>query len=362
MNNESIINLAKLGLEGNKKALLDYIRLLAAYSANKKKLTLYRGLINLLEHYDNSENIIASGMQNTTEYPLPEQLWFTRSVEKRTSRIIRLFQNTSLPKKYRSRFNKILLYGPPGSGKTTIGFYIAKQLKMPIEYIKVSDVISFRFGETLKNIASVFEQNKNSIIFIDEFDAFAKNRFDHNDVGELKRVVNSLIQTLDVLSNDRIVIVATNLVESIDPAILRRFPVKLNIPELTKNERQDFLEFLIKSSIDIDIKLKSKDKTLLLNLMQFLELKTIDAINNLIETTILNAHLQQSKKVEMIDIVESMLNDGLLSGKSIKNIQDINPDIFKSLVDILMKKMPKTEIAELMGIHRNSLTNYVKKI
>ena len=128
----------------------------------------------------------------------------------------------------------------------------------PIKYVKVSDVISYKFGETLKNISEVFNDGDSSIIFIDEFDAFAKSRFDSNDVGELKRIVNSLIQTLDMLPSNKIVIVATNLVETIDPAIARRFPIKVHVGKLNKSERMDFINFLVKQSY-IPIKLSKKD-------------------------------------------------------------------------------------------------------
>jgi SpoVK/Ycf46/Vps4 family AAA+-type ATPase len=271
------------------------------------------------------------------------------------------FKDDSLPQRYRAKFNKILLYGPPGTGKTTIGFYLANELQRPIEYVKVSDVISFKFGETLKNIADVFNEHKDSIIFIDEFDAFAKSRFDSNDVGELKRVVNSLIQTLDVLSGDRIVIVATNLVESIDPAILRRFPIKLNVPELTKTERQDFLEFLIKTS-DMKIKLSKDEKALLENAMQVLGLKTIDAIKSLVDATLISAHVQRKKSISLNDIFETMLNDGTLDSASVKRVQETNVNLYNQILGTLNAKLPKTEIAELMGVHRNSLNNYAKQV
>ena len=355
MNSENIVNLAELGLSGDKSALIKYIQDLAADSANKNKTKLYSGLLGVLErNAAQSVSVSSSSSRSANE---TEELWFSSNMRRRLDRVVATLASTELPMKYKQRFNKLLLYGPPGSGKTTIGHYIAMELNRPIEYVKISDVISFKFGETLKNLAVAFEKNSNSVIFIDEFDAFAKSRFDSNDVGELKRIVNSLIQTLDVLAGDRIVIVATNLRDEIDPAILRRFPVKLNIPELNKTERSELIGFM-QSKSGAPIAFSPKEADIFEDLLIALNLKTVDAIKNLFDATTMHALINKRSKVGFADLMETMLTDGILDRTAIKKIQDYDSGTMKFMLKTLEARYSKIEIAGLMGVHRNSVSNY----
>lgn len=355
MNSENIVNLAELGLSGDRNALVKYIQDLAAESANKNRTKLYSGLLGVLErNATQTVSVSSSGGQQANDV---EELWFSNNMRRRLDRVLETLASTDLPMRYKQRFNKLLLYGPPGSGKTTIGHYIAAELNRPIEYVKISDVISFKFGETLKNLAVAFEKNSNSVIFIDEFDAFAKSRFDSNDVGELKRIVNSLIQTLDVLAGDRIVIVATNLKDEIDPAILRRFPVKLNIPELNKTERSELIKFMQTKS-GSSVAFSKKETEIFEDLLVALNLKTVDAIKNLFDATTIHAMINKKTNVGFIDLIETMLTDGILDRAAAKKIQDYDSGAMKFVLNTLATKYSKIEIAGLMGVHRNSVNNY----
>lgn len=130
----------------------------------------------------------------------------------------------------------LLMAGPPGTGKTLVAGHIAAALSMPLYVVRLDSLISSLLGDTAKNIRSVFEfiPQKNGIIFLDEFDAIAKLRNDSNELGELKRVVNTLIQSIDSLDDRAIVIAATNHAELLDRAIWRRFPYRMNFT--TPNE------------------------------------------------------------------------------------------------------------------------------
>lgn len=358
MNSENIITLAELGLSGDKSALVNYIQELAADSANKNRTKLYNGLSQVLEKNSVHNSVSFSSeasMKNLSEDG--EELWFSSNMRRKLDRVTATLSSTQLPLKYKQRFNKLLLYGPPGSGKTTIGHYIATALNRPIEYVKISDVISFKFGETLKNLAGAFEKNSKAVIFIDEFDAFAKSRFDSNDVGELKRIVNSLIQTLDVLAGERIVIVATNLKDEIDPAILRRFPLKLNVPDLNKAERAELIEFMLSRSA-VTTTLSKKERSIMEDTFIALNLKTVDAIKNLFDATTLQALINKKTEIHFVDFIETMLSDGILDKAAVKKIQDHSAATMKFVLDALAKKYSKIEIAGFMGMHRNSVSNY----
>lgn len=121
--------------------------------------------------------------------------------------------------------NNLLLYGPPGTGKSSLAKYISLQLNLPLLTVRMDGVISSLLGSTAKNIRKVFDyaSKQPCILFLDEFDVIAKVRDDRTEIGELKRVVNSLIQNIDSFSEDSILIAATNHSQLLDSAVWRRF-------------------------------------------------------------------------------------------------------------------------------------------
>ena len=127
--------------------------------------------------------------------------------------------------------NTLLLYEPPGCGKTKCAYLVAKQLNLPLVVARLDSLISSYLGTTAKNIRSLFEyaQRTPCVLFLDEFDAIAKARDDSNELGELKRVVNSLLQNVDAMSGDSLLLAATNHEHLLDPAVWRRFDYKLEI-------------------------------------------------------------------------------------------------------------------------------------
>lgn len=127
--------------------------------------------------------------------------------------------------------NTLLLYGPPGCGKTKCAYLIAKKLNLPLVIARLDSLISSYLGTTAKNIRTLFEfsQKMPCVLFLDEFDAIAKARDDSNELGELKRVVNSLLQNVDAMSSDSLLLAATNHEQLLDPAVWRRFDYKLEI-------------------------------------------------------------------------------------------------------------------------------------
>lgn len=127
----------------------------------------------------------------------------------------------------------LLLHGAPGTGKSLLAAHIAAQLHLPFYVVRLDSLISSRLGDTAKNIRTVFDflAGKNAVLFLDEIDAVAKVRDDQNELGELKRVVNTVLQGLDSLADSVIVIAATNHPHLLDPAIWRRFPYKIGLGE-----------------------------------------------------------------------------------------------------------------------------------
>lgn len=147
--------------------------------------------------------------------------------------------------------SSILLYGPPGTGKTKTAAYIASMLGLPLVTARTDALISSYLGATSKNIRMLMDyaQATPCVLFLDEFDALAKIRDDSNEIGELKRVVVTLLQNIDSLE-DVVLIAATNHEKLLDKAVWRRFHYKIEISLPSDEIRENIVKRLIKEDID----------------------------------------------------------------------------------------------------------------
>ncbi len=137
--------------------------------------------------------------------------------------------------------NKVLLEGSSGCGKTMTAKAIANSLGKNIIILNLSNIVSSRIGETSQNIKMIFDKaaRERSVLFLDELDQIAKARgSDDKDVGEMRRLVNTLIQLIDYYPENALLLCATNHAEIIDPAIIRRFQLKIKY----KMPSEEFLD------------------------------------------------------------------------------------------------------------------------
>lgn len=120
---------------------------------------------------------------------------------------------------------KLLLLGPPGCGKTMTASAIAGELHVPLFTVLLEGLITKFMGETAGKLRIVFDAMAatRGVYFFDEFDALGARRSERNDVGEIRRVLNSFLQFLEKDESDSLIIAATNHAELLDPALYRRF-------------------------------------------------------------------------------------------------------------------------------------------
>ena len=148
----------------------------------------------------------------------------------------------------------MLLSGPPGTGKSLLASHVAAQLDRPFYVARLDSVISSLLGDTAKNIRNVFDfvPRRDAVLFLDEMDAIAKLRDDRHELGELKRVVNTVIQGLDALEEATVVVAATNHPHLLDPAMWRRFPYKIEMQLPNKVVRDDLWKYFFYADGDAD--------------------------------------------------------------------------------------------------------------
>ncbi len=144
--------------------------------------------------------------------------------------------------------NKVLLYGSSGCGKTTTAKAIAHAIQRPLIVLNLSNIINARIGETSQNIKQVFDRaiRDKAVLFLDEFDQIGKARGeDENDVGEMRRLVNTMIQLIDYLPEEVMLLCATNHLDIIDFALIRRFQLKISFEMPAKDVLDKYYDKLL---------------------------------------------------------------------------------------------------------------------
>jgi SpoVK/Ycf46/Vps4 family AAA+-type ATPase len=167
-------------------------------------------------------------------------------MEERFCRIEREYAARDRLAHYGLRYRqKILLYGVPGCGKTMAAERLAWNAGLTLIKVRFDAMVSSYLGETATNLREVFETaaQQPCLLFIDECDSLAKSREDQQEVGEIKRVVNTFLQLLDEYEvNNGLLVAATNLTKFLDEAVWRRFDDVIEVPRPTKREIEGILK------------------------------------------------------------------------------------------------------------------------
>lgn len=143
---------------------------------------------------------------------------------------------------------RALFFGPPGCGKTITARVLAGVLGFPLALVRFDAVISSYLGETASNLRRVFEflERGRWVVLFDEFDAISKDRDNPFEHGELKRVVNTLLQLMDAFHGESLLIAATNHEKLLDNAIWRRFDAIVHFGYPSSQDRALLLRLFFK--------------------------------------------------------------------------------------------------------------------
>ena len=184
----------------------------------------------------------------------PERYYIRDTEEKVVSDIVKMkavadrMSEKKIPYK-----NTLLLYGESGTGKTELGRYIAYRLNLPFFYISFVSTIDSYMGSTAKNLHKVFEfcSSIPCVLMLDEFDCVAAKRSSGGGKGcdgELERTTISIMQELDRLPNHVTLIAATNRMDMVDEAMLRRFSVRHEVQNMSKKDLVELAEKFVTST------------------------------------------------------------------------------------------------------------------
>lgn len=146
--------------------------------------------------------------------------------------------------------NRLLLVGPPGTGKTMTAETLAGELGVPLLRVQVAAVVSSYLGETARNLSSIFEYCRQGswVVLFDEFDALAKERADAAEHGELKRVVSAFLQLLDGFGGNSLILAASNHPALLDDAVWRRFDEVVGFDLPTQVEIAELIQLKLRST------------------------------------------------------------------------------------------------------------------
>jgi SpoVK/Ycf46/Vps4 family AAA+-type ATPase len=130
---------------------------------------------------------------------------------------------------------KLLLVGPPGTGKTMTASALAGELSLPLFSIQLHSLITKYLGETAAKLRLIFDeiQQTRAVYLFDEFDALGTDRATRNEVGEIRRVLNSFLLFIETDESDSVIVAATNYPALLDRALMRRFDavIRYTLPD-----------------------------------------------------------------------------------------------------------------------------------
>lgn len=358
-----ILKIIEGGMTNNRQKVINYANKLANYYNENDQVNIAKKITKLVQE----NNTQLSSLDSLTSKPFDseskieivdvtipkessESLIFEKMIENEVSDFILSYhKKDELMKLGIESNNRLLLHGPPGTGKTSLAKFISLQVGLPLVTVRLDGLVSSMLGSTAKNIRKVFDyaSKQPCILFLDEFDVLAKIRDDKNELGELKRVVNSLLQNIDSFDDSSILIAATNHAQLLDPAVWRRFDkvIMLNLPN--ENVREELIAEFSQILPNNFVSEKKRMETLV-KLMQDCSPSTIKSIINVAaKKSILSSH----KEVKYSQILYEIFT---------RSFSESNSD--EVLIKFLNKNnVSQKEIADVFGIPIRKIRSILQK-
>lgn len=246
-----------------------------------------------------------------------------------------------------------LIYGVPGTGKTQLALWMAKQLGLPVVTARLDGLMSSYLGTTSKNIGSLFDfaNRYKCLLLLDEFDAIAKFRADSQEIGEIKRVVNTLLQNMDLRKHNGFTIGITNHQALLDPAVWRRFDIQIEIPVPSKY----VLEKIIIDKLE-HVKLRTSQTKFLL---WIIEGKT-GAEADVLVTWIKKAKIVSGEAFDSMfyGLVQEFifLNTGRVNSTHAKIVMQDDRSVLKEVLLDSAYKFNGTQISEILWLDKSTIS------
>lgn len=221
---------------------------IAAHEAKIGHTASAREIKEIVQNPKYSKNKIAklNNKNNMLEEKISDaqlnDLVLTEELKAKINRVITEYGKKELLRKngLKNR-SKFLITGEPGTGKTMTASVLANELNLPLFVIQIDKLVTKYMGETSVKLRQVFDQiyDVQGIYLFDEFDAIGSDRSLDNDVGEMRRILNSFLQYLENDDSYSIIIAATNNPTILDKALFRRFDdiLEYNLPDLEQIEK-----------------------------------------------------------------------------------------------------------------------------
>lgn len=251
-----------------------------------------------------------------------------------------------------------LIYGAPGTGKTHLALWMAQQMDIPVVLARLDGLMSSFLGTTSRNIGNLFSfaSKYKCILLLDEFDAIAKLRNDPQEVGEIKRVVNTLLQNLDARRDSGITIGITNHESLLDPAIWRRFDVQIEIPRPSHPVLSNIIEKFLSP-------LEFKDEEIKL-LAWCIEGGTGADAKSLVQWIKKNHVLKKTEEHSLVGLLQkfALLNSGRVDSEKRNMLVHAEDSLLAALLDDQEFGFKQKEVADFMGLTPSTVSKKLSKL
>lgn len=260
-NSDQILGLIKSHLEGDDERFRSLALQVSASEAKAGHAVLAQAIRGLLK--SNKVHILKPQFRmlnsDVSELLIEEDQPFRISdlvtndpLKEKINRIIKEYIQRDKLREYNlANRRKILMAGPSGTGKTMTASVIANELQLPLYVVRLEKVVTKFMGETSLKLSKVFDWigQMQGIYLFDEFDAIGQRRGLDNEVGEMRRVLNSFLQMMERDNSDSLILAATNDIQVLDKALFRRFDdvLEYSLPsneekiEIIKRRLADFV-------------------------------------------------------------------------------------------------------------------------